>query len=178
MNKIAVIYVSKYGSTKNYAQIIQEALQADIMENKKIDINRLREYDTLIFAGSLMGKSIKGIRTMIKHYDILQDKQIFVLAVGATKKEIIDYDVLKKSNLNEQLAHVPIFYARGQWNYEAMSFVDKKMCMMLKKGLLKKDEKERSEFDKEFLKLFDEKMNWVNIEQVQSLINEVKEKTA
>ena len=45
MNKIAVIYKSKYGSTKKYAQWIAEEAKVNLFEYSEMDVKELVEYD-------------------------------------------------------------------------------------------------------------------------------------
>jgi flavodoxin len=51
--KTLVVYKSKTGYTKKYAEWIAEELSADILEVSKVNINILASYDTVIFGGSL-----------------------------------------------------------------------------------------------------------------------------
>lgn len=74
MNKIAVVYASKYGSTKQYAQWIAEELSADLFESNKIPINELKEFDTIIYGGGLYAGTIKGINLIIKNLELIKNK--------------------------------------------------------------------------------------------------------
>ena len=51
--KTIVIYKSKTGFVRKYAEWIAEDLLADIFEVSKVNINMLAKYDTVIFGGSL-----------------------------------------------------------------------------------------------------------------------------
>lgn len=51
--KIVVIYQSKTGFTKKYAEWIAKTLSADIFEAEKVNIHILETYDTIIYGGSL-----------------------------------------------------------------------------------------------------------------------------
>ena len=56
-SKIALIYKSKYGSTKKYANWLKEKLKCDIYEGNKVKIKELLKYDTIIYGGGIyMGK--------------------------------------------------------------------------------------------------------------------------
>lgn len=60
MNKTAVVFKSKYGSTKKYAQWIAEELSCDIFERKNVKSDDLEAYDTVIYGGGLYAGGVKG----------------------------------------------------------------------------------------------------------------------
>ena len=51
--KVAIIYKTKYGSTKKYAGWIAVKIDADLYEVSDIRPKHLLEYDTIIFGGGL-----------------------------------------------------------------------------------------------------------------------------
>lgn len=53
-SKIAVIYKSKYGNTKKYAQWIAEEANADLFEHSEVDAKKLVEYDAIAYGGDCM----------------------------------------------------------------------------------------------------------------------------
>ncbi len=177
MNKIAIVYKSKYGSTKQYAMILQEALQADVIESKEAKLFQLQQYDTLVFAGGVFASGIGGISVLRQHYAKLAQKNIFVLAVGSSQPRESVYEQIKTHSLKDDLNKVPMYYARGQWDVKSLNFVERQMCKMMKKSLDKKEESEMSEYDREFLELYYEKNNWVSKEQVETLIQDIKAKS-
>lgn len=65
MSKIAVVYKSKYGSSKKYAEWIADELKAELFEHSKIKKDDLLKYDTIIYGGGLYAGSISGD---IAHY--------------------------------------------------------------------------------------------------------------
>ena len=83
MSKILIMYQSKYGATKKYAEWLSEDLSCDLIETKKADINKIKEYDTIILGGGIYASGIAGISFLKKNYEKLADKKIVVFAVGA-----------------------------------------------------------------------------------------------
>ena len=53
MSKGIILYQSKYGATKKYAQWLKEATGFDCMETQKADIKKVQEYDTIILGGGV-----------------------------------------------------------------------------------------------------------------------------
>ena len=69
MAKTAVLFKSNYGSTKQYALHIAEALQADLFDmsrTKKIDLDK---YDILVFDGGIYASKVNGIKFIASNED-------------------------------------------------------------------------------------------------------------
>lgn len=49
--KIAVIYQSSYGTTKQYAAWVAEALDADLLEQSSVKPEKLLEYEVVVYGG-------------------------------------------------------------------------------------------------------------------------------
>ena len=73
MNAI-VVYKTKYGSTKTYAEWIAEELSADIRDAKTVKADDLLKYDTIIYGGGLYAEVINGVSLITKNYEKLKDK--------------------------------------------------------------------------------------------------------
>ena len=65
--KAIVIYKSKYGSTKCYAQWIADELECDINDASNVKIEDLYEYDTIIYGGGLYAEVIAGVSLITKN---------------------------------------------------------------------------------------------------------------
>ena len=66
-NKVAVIYKSKYGSTKKYAGWIAIKLDADLYELSDVIDRDLQDYETIIYGSSLHAGKIKGLNFITKN---------------------------------------------------------------------------------------------------------------
>lgn len=135
MKKIVVLYKSKYGATKKYAQLLKKKLNCDVLENKNITIAQLQQYDTIILGGGIYAGGIAGRTTLEKYYQELKKKQLLIFAVGASP---YDEKNLKNLRLKSELKDIPLFYCRGAWNEKIMSFKDRTLCSVLKKMVAKK----------------------------------------
>ncbi len=96
MGKAVVIYKSKYGSTKQYAQWIAEALDADLFDVAKV--RDLGQYQTIVYGGGLYASGIIGSDFLVKNYELLKEKRIVVFTVGLAKPQA---DGLYQNHRNE-----------------------------------------------------------------------------
>ena len=139
MSRGIIIYQSKYGSTEKYARWLAEATGFDIIEAKKAKTDTINGYDTVVLCGAVYASGIAGISYLRKHSAALAGKRVAVFCVGASPHDEKALREIREHNLKEELKDIPLFYGRGAWNEEAMTFVDRTMCRMLRKSVAKKD---------------------------------------
>ncbi len=122
--KIAVIYKSKTGFTKQYAEWIAEDLNCECLDFEKLNKAALGAYDYLIFGGRLSAGRIDGWKKFLTYVADHPNKKLAVFATGATpqvEKEHID--LVWNNNLSEaERKMVPHFYMQAGLNYEKMGF--------------------------------------------------------
>ncbi|WP_025640869.1 flavodoxin domain-containing protein [Schnuerera ultunensis] len=179
MDKIAVVYKSRYGSTKKYAQWIAEDAKADLYECSQMDINKLMEYDTIIYGGGLYASRIAGVSIITKNYNILKDKRIIVFTVGlaGTENKEIFTPIIEKNFPSEELREsIKFFHLRGGIDYKKLGIVHKSMMAMLKTMLSKKDANELSNEDKELLATYGGKVDFIDRTTIKPLITFLMDK--
>ena len=87
MTNIAVVYCSRYGSTKQYAQWLAEDLGADLYDVRRVYKEKLETYDTIVFGGGLYYGVIKGLSRLKRNYASIRESNLVVFAVGLTPPE-------------------------------------------------------------------------------------------
>ncbi len=139
MSSILVLYQSKYGATKKYAEWLSQALSCDMVETKAATIEQAAKYDVIILGGGVYATGVAGISFLKKNYEKLKTKKIVVFAVGASPFDEKAVDEIRNKNMKNELSQLPFYYCRGAWNEEIMSWKDRAMCNLLKKAVAKKD---------------------------------------
>lgn len=173
MEKVAVVYKSKYGSTKKYAQWIAEEAKADLYESSQIDVGKLTEYDTIVYGGGLYASGIAGISTITKNYNLLKDKRIIVFTVGlaSTDKKEIFTPIIEKNFSKEMRGNVKFFHLRGGIDYKKLGIIHKSMMAMLKTMVSKKEPDELSNDDKEILATYGGKVDFTDKNTIKPLLS-------
>ena len=171
MGKCIVLYQSKYGATKKYADWLKERLGCDILETKAASMERLAPYDTVVFGGGIYASGIAGISFLKKHYDRLNGKTIAVFAVGASPYDEKAVEELRQRNLKAPLYKVPLFYFRGAWQEEKMSFGDRTLCNMLKKAVAKKDPNTYAPWEAALMEAMGSSHDWTSLDALAPLID-------
>ncbi|SHJ91260.1 Protoporphyrinogen IX oxidase, menaquinone-dependent (flavodoxin domain) [Geosporobacter subterraneus DSM 17957] len=169
--KVIVLYKSKYGSTKRYAEWIAKEAGADLLEASKVKVEDLYRYDTVVFGGSLHAVGIKGVKLITDHFDKLMDKKLIVFAVGCSpgREEAIKH--VEANNFTEEMRNkINFFYLRGAFNYKQLGFIDRFMMNALRGKLKKKKEEELDEDSKGLLAAFHEPIDWTDQKSILPLV--------
>ncbi|MCR1897717.1 flavodoxin domain-containing protein [Irregularibacter muris] len=174
MKSILIIYQSKYGATKKYAEWLAEELSCDLIETKKATIEQINMYDVIILGGGIYATGIAGISFLKKHYIKLKDKDILVFAVGASPSNEKAIAAVKEGNLKNELAHIPFFYCRGAWNEDIMSWKDRTLCNMLKKAVAKKDPATYEPWESALMQAVGSNCDWTDKEYIKQIIAQIK----
>jgi len=136
MSKVAVIYKSKYGATKQYAEWIARALNADIFSASNVKISRLKDYDMIIFGGGMYAGNINGISQVARY----PAKPLVIFTVGLGDPDGISFaGILQKSLPPAKFDTAKTFHLRGALDFDALNFLHRRVMNMLAKALAKKD---------------------------------------
>lgn len=179
MNKIAVIYQSKYGSTKKYAQLIAEELSCDLFERKGIRSEQLTDYGTIIYGGGLYAGGVSGIDLIVKSFDSLKDKNLILFTCGLADPNDIDNTNHIRESLNkvftaQMQSSIKIYHLRGGIDYSKLSIVHKSMMAMLHKMLSKKEYDSLREEDKQMLATYGKIVDFTDKNTIEPIISYVR----
>ena len=170
MKQGIVLYRSKYGSTRKYAGWLQEALGYDCEEASGAALRRASAYDTVVFCGAVYASGIKWLALLKKNMRALRGKRLAVLCVGASPYDEAAFTALRQRHFGGELESVPVYYARGAWDTDAMTAVDRTLCNMLKKSLAKRDPATYEPWMQALMSVQDGKADWTDKAYLAPLI--------
>lgn len=179
MNKIAVVFQSKYGATRNYAQWIAKELPCDLLEGKNIKAGDLMPYDTIIFGGGLYAGSISGIKLLTKNFSRLSSRNLVIFTCGlADPSNAIIREQIQKS-LDKVLSpdmrdKIKVFHFRGAMDNSRLSLMHRAMMAMICKMLAKKTENTLTDEENEMLANYGKTVDFTNRETTLPLINYIR----
>ncbi|MDF2540829.1 MAG: flavodoxin [Herbinix sp.] len=167
--KTIVIYSSKSGFTKKYAQWLVEELHCDLKEASSVSASDLDAYDTIIYGGGLYAIGLNGVKLITKNFDLLKGKKLVVYAVGATPVREETTEEVRKANIpTEQLDHIAFFYLRGGFDYSKLTLIDKFLMSLLKIKL--KKAKDPTTDQKGMLASYDHPMDFTKKKYIEPLL--------
>lgn len=176
--KSVVIYQSKYGATKKYAEWIAEELACDLYEKRAIGPKQLSKYDTIIYGGGLYAGGVSGIDLLQKNFRSLEDKNIILFTCGLA--DPMDPENvgnirkgLEKELTPEMEEKIKIFHLRGSIDYGKLGMIHKVMMAMLMKVLKSRDAADLRNEDKEIIKTYGQAVDFTDKATIRPLLDYV-----
>lgn len=174
--KTIVIYKSKYGSTKTYANWIAEELSCDCADAKNIKIDDLLDYDTIIYGGGLYAEIIAGVTFLTKNIDKLKGKKLIVYTTGITPLDCRDYYdkiVIEKNFKGDLIKEFKVYNFLGKMVLSELSLVHRTALKTLKK--IMSDKQNPTEMEKLLVELCDADGDFTDRDAIKDLVNFAKE---
>lgn len=175
MNAI-VIYKSKYGSTKQYAEWIAEELSCEAVDAKHVKVSDLLGYDTIICGGGLYAEVIAGANLITKNIEQLKDKKLIVFSTGITPLDCHEYyDTLvrEKNFKGDSLSYIKVYHFMGKMILNELSVVHRTAIRALKKLMSGKENP--SPMEKMLIDLCDADGDFTDRAAIEELVEYVKQ---
>ena len=135
--KTLIIYTSKTGTTEKCAKKLSAALKSEtrLLNLRDAAKENLGAYDAIIFGSYIhIGKVPSKLQKFIgKHPELMEKKLGLFLCMGDTAEKLDEY---LANNFNERfLNHCSVKgYFGGEFNFEKMGFVIRKMIKKMSEG--------------------------------------------
>ena len=72
------------------------------------------------------------------------------------------FNAIKIHNLKYNLQNIPLFYGRGAWDESKMHFVDRALCKMLQKIVIKKDPSTYEQWETALVEAIGKTCDWTD----------------
>lgn len=131
MNRI-VVFNSKTGFTEKYARWISEELNCEAVSIKKLKLKKLRDYDQVIYGGSIFAGTIKGLKKIKK----IKLNNLVIFATGMTIFSDMLIDQLVKIN---DISKEGFFYYEGGFNPKKVGAFGRMIVNMIGNEIKNKD---------------------------------------
>ena len=176
MKKGIILYQSKYGATKKYANWLAESTGFDCIETKTAKIADIQQYDVIILGGGVYASGIAGFGFLKKNIAQLSGKKIAVFAVGASPYDEKAVQQIRDMHFKDALCNIPLFYCRGAWDEDSMKFGDRTLCRMLQKAVAKMDPKDYEPWQKALMCAVGQKCDWTDKEHLNPILDFISNK--
>jgi menaquinone-dependent protoporphyrinogen IX oxidase len=172
MKRIAVIYQSKYGATKQYAQWISRDLGAELLKRSSVSPALLQNFDVVVYGGGLYAGGIAGVDLVAKH----PCPPLVVFTVGLANPAVTDYsDILNRNFSPEQREKIKVFHLRGAMDYSRLGPVHRGMMAMMKKMTIdNKAPEDRTDEDRLMLDTYGKSVDFLKEASILPLVEYVK----
>ncbi len=169
-----ILYTSKYGATKRYADWLAAESGFDCIETKNAKIEDVMQYDAIILGGGIYASGISGLSFLKKNIGKLHGRKVIVFCDGASPfdekafQQIIDY------NLKGPLSGLPCFYCRGAWDMDRMNFADRNLCRLLQKIVAKKKTGDYEVWEKALIEAGNKKCDWTDKAYIKPILDALR----
>lgn len=170
MKKTLVLYQSKYGATKRYAEMLRQELSCDIFPLADFQLDTAENYGTIVFAGGIYASGISCMKFIHKNLPVLSGKRLAVFAVGASPFDEKAFAAVQQHNLKNLPFAIPMFYGRGAYDESIMTRKDRALCRLLKKALRKKDPANFEPWMEAFLEADGKHCDWTDTSYLRPLL--------
>lgn len=172
MRKI-IIYGSKYGTTERYA--IELSRRTGISAYSYNTLKDLSDYDVIIYLGGLYAGGVLGLSDTVKLMPANQEQRLIVITVGlADTNDKTNTDSIKSSIEKLLPKHIfkctEIFHLRGGIDYQTLTSLHKIMMKFMYHQEKKIPPEKRSSETKEFIRTYNQKIDFVDFESLNSVI--------
>lgn len=151
----AIIYKSKTGHTKKYAEMLGKKLNIPFYEIKETE-KKLNRNDEIIYLGWVCATRIVGLNKVLKKYKVK-----CCGAVGAYPKT--DENVQNIKNANN--IKIPLFYMQGGIDYTKLNKIYKKLLQTIGKTI----QNSSDNVDKEIVEMFEKGKSFVCEENIKEI---------
>ncbi len=165
-----ILYQSKYGATKKYADWLAEATGYDCLETKKANLSSVQNYDIIILGGGVYASGIAGLLFLKKNAGNLTGKKTAVFAVGASPYDEKAIQQIRDMHFKGALSNIPLYYCRGAWDEEKMTFGHRTLCRMLQKAVAKQDPATFEPWQTALLGAVGQKCDWTDKTYLEPLL--------
>ncbi|HOW51091.1 MAG TPA: flavodoxin domain-containing protein [bacterium] len=170
-----VVYKSKTGFVRKYAEWIAYELGADLFDASEVSAAKLAEYDAIVYGGGLYAVGINGVGLIKKNLGLLAGKKIVVFGTGAsTATDKVYAEVRDKNFTADELKVIRYFYLRGGFDFTRLPWYLKGVMNLMKWGLQRK--KERTAEEQGMLDAFDAPVDFTDKENIRELVAYIRAK--
>ena len=127
-----IVYESKYGATKQYAEWLAEELKLPIAVAKAVPANRLQEFDLVLVGTPVYMEKLRIKKWLRKEVKILADTKLFFFIVNATSPdEEQKREKFITSSVPAELRHPSaVYFLPGRLRRHALTWMDKLFLKM------------------------------------------------
>lgn len=176
--KSIVLYKSKYGSTKKYAEWISQALNCEQEEFGKLSIESLKNYDNIICGQGIYAGNFSVAKDLAKIIERYPNKNyvFFSVSISDPKLEKDKNNLMESVNksFGNNRDEIKVFLLRGDYYFSKMSIKDKLMMWMLVKYLKRKPESEKTNEDRYLIEKYKQSIEFSNQGEIVDLVDYIK----
>jgi menaquinone-dependent protoporphyrinogen oxidase len=147
--RVLIVYKSKYGSTRQYAQWIQKEIPSDLVDVETEGKPEFAKYDVIIFGSYMRMGRIVIAPLMIEAWNVIKGMKIVLYTTSGTPPQHPNIQKIFNKNLPEDIRkEITYFPLPGRMLKNDLSFFDKILVAIGQ--IIEKDESLRQLMSNDF----------------------------
>lgn len=162
---MTILYSSKYGASKEYAQILAVLLNAEIYP---IDMYKHQaQYDDIVFVSGVYKGKIRKLESLKKSFDRVRT----VIAVGMFSEDRHYVRTVRDNNMHYQFERIPFFYVPGALYSSKLTTFDRIAARKLAKRISKKPEDRKHKWERSFASIAGSDVSFVSEQHLGPIVD-------
>ncbi len=175
MKKQLIIYGSRYGSTKRYAERLAEMTGTEAVEYKAV--KDLGDYYRIVYLGSLYAGGVTGLKQTVGKMSPRQE--LIVSTVGLVDPTDASNVAHIRQSIKGQIpAHFydesRLFHLRGAIDYTKLNLKYRLMMSLLAKKVAKLPEEQQNAETRAMLETYGKQVDFVDFSLLQPIVDKIK----
>lgn len=171
-----IIYGSKYGTAKRYAEELSKKTGIKAVSYEKI--KSIDEYETIIYIGALYAGGVLGMAKTLKKLSHCENKKIIIATVGLADPSDTENTNNIRNGMKRQLSNkiyesAYICHLRGGIDYSKLNYAHKTMMSLLCKKAKKLPEEKKTAEVKAMIDTYNRKVDFVDFSYLEKIISEL-----
>jgi ubiquinone/menaquinone biosynthesis C-methylase UbiE len=136
---VLIVYQSKYGSTKQYAECIHKDIPSQMADAEKCNALEFTKYDVIIFGGYIRTGRIVIAPVIIENWNAIKGKNVVLFTTSGTPPEHPNIRKIYNANLPQEIRReIKYFPLRGRMVRKDLSSYDESLVAVGR--MMEKDE--------------------------------------
>lgn len=173
-NRIVLVYKSRTGFTKKYAEMIAEEINCTLLNAKDMTAEAISDFDVVVFGSRCHAGKIDGIEKAKKLFRQSKAKKFAIFATGATPNaaEELIHEMWNHNLSPFELHDIPHFYMQSGLCYEKMSLPEKAMMKVF--YAMMKNKKDKNVYEIGFEQAISNSYDISSKDYIHPLVNYLK----
>ena len=147
--KVLIAYQSKYGSTKQYAEWIQQDTEGDLINIESDDKPDLARYDIMIIGGPVRTGNIVIAPFIKEHWSVMKGKKVILFTTSGTPPQHPKIQSIYEKSLPEEIRkEIKYFPLHGRISGKDLTLFDQFLISIGK--VMEQDETLKKDMGKDF----------------------------
>ena len=177
-----VLYGSKYGSTRRYAQELARRLGFDCLDHRQATGQEAGQYPVIVYGGGLYAGGVLGLAKTLRNFSLQNGQKLILVTVGLADPNEPENQHNIRTSLQKQLPagllyQAKIFHLRGGIDYQQLSFGHRTMMKLLYQSLQRTPFEKQTAENRAFIETYGKHVDFTDFRALEPIIQAIQRET-